>query len=108
MTPIDTGRWKVSIVASSIATEMPNGAHLPPDKRAISVEIVLENISAESSNLYRDLIKLDNVLDASAPQYYLKRDRAILWDLQPKMPEAVRHLGSSRRTYFARCLAAAG
>lgn len=87
--PVEAGRWKVSVTASSIVTAMPNGGKISPGKKAIAVDMILENISSESSNLYADLIKLANISDAPKPQYYLKRDRAILWDLQPRMPEAV-------------------
>ncbi|SFA76183.1 hypothetical protein SAMN03159496_00208 [Rhizobium sp. NFR07] len=87
--PVEAGRWNVSIASSAIGTVMPNGARISPSKKAIVVDMVLENISAESSNLYGDLIRLANVPDAPKPQYYLKRDRSILWDLQPRMPEAV-------------------
>ena len=88
-TPVEAGRWKVSVSRSTIDAAMPNGARISPGKKAIVVEMMLENISAESSNLYGNLIKLANVHDASKPQYYLKRDRAILWDLHPRMAEAV-------------------
>ncbi|MBY5566272.1 hypothetical protein HFO55_03220 [Rhizobium leguminosarum] len=88
-TSVEAGRWKVSITASAIGAAMPNGARISPGKKTIVVEMMLENISAESSNLYGDLVRLANVPDPSKPQYYLKRDQAILWDLQPRMPEAV-------------------
>jgi hypothetical protein len=88
-TPVEAGRWKVSITASAIGAVMPNGARISPGTKAVIVEMMLENISAESSNLYSDLIRLANVPAPPKPQYYLKRDRAILWDLQPRMPEAV-------------------
>jgi hypothetical protein len=87
--PVEAGRWNVSITSSAIGAVMPNGARISPGKKAIVVDMLLENISAESSNLYGDLITLANVPDAPKPQYYLKRDRSILWDLQPRMPEAV-------------------
>ncbi|WP_313606806.1 hypothetical protein [Rhizobium sp.] len=86
---VDAGRWEVAVFASGIASTMPNGARVSPGKQAIAVNMMLENISAESSNLYGELIKLSNVADAPKPQYYLTRDRAILWDLQPRIPEAV-------------------
>lgn len=88
-TPVEAGRWKVSITGSAITTAMPNGSRISPGKKAIVVDMVLENLSAESSNLYGDLISLVGISDASKPQYYLKRDRAILWDLQPRIAEAV-------------------
>lgn len=87
--PIEAGRWKVAVIASSIGAVMPNGTQVSSGKKAIVVDMRLENLSAESSNLYGDLITLANVSDTSKPQYYLKRDRSILWDLQPRMPESV-------------------
>ncbi|MGI2032646.1 hypothetical protein ACRQ1B_09680 [Rhizobium panacihumi] len=89
-TPIDAGRWKVSLNAAVSGGDMPNGSHVAPGSRAIAIDLVLENLSAESSNIYRDLIKLQNIPDAPNPQFYLMRDKDILWDMQPMMPEAVK------------------
>jgi hypothetical protein len=86
---VEAGRWNVSITSSAIGAVAPNGLRISSGKKAIVVDMVLENISAESSNLYGDLIRLANISDAPKPQYYLKRDQTILWDLQPRMPEAV-------------------
>lgn len=88
-TPVEAGRWKVAVKAGTFGSTLPNGLALSPDKTAITVEMTLENISSESSNLYGDLIALANVPDAPKPDYYLVRDSAILWDLQPRMPEVV-------------------
>ena len=88
-TPIEAGRWDVSILSSSFGSALPNGLPVSSDKRVITVEMTLENISSESSNLYGDLIELANIPEAPKPQYYLVRDQAILWDLQPRMPETV-------------------
>lgn len=88
-TPVEAGRWTVSVLGSSFGSTLPSGLKLSPDKKAITVEMTLENISSESSNLYGDLIVLANVAEAPRPQYYLVRDHAILWDLQPRMPETV-------------------
>jgi hypothetical protein len=87
--PVEAGRWKVSITAAAIAAELPNGGRPSPGTKAIAVDMMLENLSAESSNLYGDLIRLADISDAPRPQYYLNRDRSILWDLQPRMPERV-------------------
>jgi hypothetical protein len=87
--PIEAGRWEVSITAAAIPTVLPNGGRTPPRIEAIAVGMMLENLSAESSNLYGDLIGLVDVPDAPRPQYYLNRDHSILWDLQPRMPERV-------------------
>lgn len=87
--PIEAGCWKVSITAAAIAAELPNGGRTSPGTKAIAVDMMLENFSAESSNLYGDLIELADVSDAPRPQYYLDRDSSILWDLQPRMPDCV-------------------
>ncbi|MBO9194842.1 hypothetical protein J5277_12055 [Rhizobium sp. 16-449-1b] len=87
--PVAAGRWTVSVNGTVVGAQMPNGARIAPGKKAIVVAMTLENISAQSSNLYGSLIKLADLPDAPRPQYYLTRDRAILWDLQPRMPEAV-------------------
>lgn len=87
--PIEAGRWKVSITGGAIAAAMPNEGRVSPGKKAIAVDMVLENMSSQSSNLYGDLIRLADISEASRPQYYLQRDRAILWDLQPRLPETV-------------------
>ncbi|MFK0334382.1 hypothetical protein ACIQUB_25045 [Rhizobium sp. NPDC090275] len=88
-TPVDAGRWKVIVNASALGPQMPNGAKVSSGRKAIIVSMMLENLSAQSSNLYGSLIKLTNLPNIPKPQYYLTRDRAILWDLQPRMPEAV-------------------
>ncbi|HEY4199197.1 MAG TPA: hypothetical protein VGM83_01425 [Devosiaceae bacterium] len=88
-TPIEAGRWKVSVLASTVGSTLPNGLPASPDKKAITVEMTLENISSESSNLYGDLVELADISHAPRPDYYLLRDHNILWDLQPRMPEAV-------------------
>jgi hypothetical protein len=88
-TSVEAGRWKVTVSGSTFGSTLPNGLTVSHDKRAITVEMTLENISSQSSNLYGDLIVLANVPDAPRPQYYLVRDQAILWDLQPRMPEKV-------------------
>ncbi|MDM9625236.1 hypothetical protein QTL95_04985 [Rhizobium sp. S152] len=88
-TPVEAGRWKVAVTGSTVGKAMPNGARISSGKKAIVVSMMLENISAQSSNLYGGLIKPANLHDVQKPQYYLTRDQAILWDLQPRMPEAV-------------------
>lgn len=88
-TPVEAGRWTVSVLHSSIGTTLPNGSPVSAGKKALAVDMILENISAESSNLYGDLIALPGIIDLPKPEFYLTRDHAILWDLQPLMPEAV-------------------
>lgn len=87
---IDAGRWNVTVTSASLAEQMPDGSHVSPGKKALVVDLTLENRSAESSNLYRDVLKIENIADAAKPQFYLMRDRALLWDVQPMMPEQVK------------------
>ena len=75
---------------ASIARVMPDGSHVAPGKKALVVELTLENRSGESSNIYGDVLKVENVPDLSKPYFYLTRDRELLWDVQPMMPERVR------------------
>lgn len=89
-TVIDAGRWNVTVTSASLAGDMPDGSHVSPGKKALIVDLTLENRSAESSNIYRDVLKIENIADASKPQFYLMRDRALLWDVQPMMPEQVK------------------
>lgn len=88
-TSLEAGRWKVLVTGSRVSASTPDGLQISKGKRAILVNMILENISAESSNLYGTLIRIANMPDVPRPQYYLVRDRAILWDLQPRMPELV-------------------
>ena len=87
---IDAGRWNVTVTSASLAEQMPDGSHVSPGKKALVVDLTLENRSAESSNLYRDVLKIEIIADAAKPQFYLMRDRALLWDVQPMMPEQVK------------------
>ena len=87
---IDAGRWNVTVAGASIARVMPDGSHVAPGKKALVVELTLENRSGESSNIYGDVLKVENVPDLSKPYFYLTRDQELLWDVQPMMPERVR------------------
>ena len=87
---IDAGRWNVTVAGASIARVMPDGSHVAPGKEALVVELTLENRSGESSNIYGDVLKVENVPDLSKPYFYLTRDQELLWDVQPMMPEQVR------------------
>ncbi len=87
---VDAGRWNVTVTSANLAREMPDGTRVPAGKKALVVDLVLENRSGESSNLYADVLKLENVPDAARPQFYLVRDRELLWDVQPMMPEPVK------------------
>ena len=88
--PVDAGQWMVTLNSSGIATETPDGRRVPDGKKALTLDLTLENMTAESSNLYRDALKLENVANPPVPQFYLVRDSDLLWDLQPMMPEKVK------------------
>lgn len=87
---IEAGRWNVTVMGARLAGEMPDGSRVSPGKKALVVELTLENRSGESSNIYGDVLKIENVPDVSKPQFYLMRDRELLWDVQPMMPEQVK------------------
>jgi hypothetical protein len=89
-TPVVTGRWNVTLHSAGIATEMPDGVRIAAGKQALVVDLTLENLSGESSNIFRKTLKLTNVEAVPEPQFYLVRDRGILWELQPSMPEAIK------------------
>jgi len=89
-TPVDAGPWNVTLQSASVIFEMPYGLRLPAGQKALIIDLTLDNLTKESSNIYRRLLKLTNVADVPEPQFYLVRDRDLLWDLQPTMPEAVR------------------
>lgn len=88
-TVVDAGRWKVTLASSRIDITTPDGLKLLEGKKALVVDLTLENITAESSNIYYETLRLDNVPDAPTPQFFLVRDKDVLGDLQPLMPEAV-------------------
>lgn len=87
---VRTGQWNVTLHSASIAAETPDGRHVSDGKKALTIDLTLENLTAESSNLYRQTLKLENVANAPDPRFYLARDRDVLWDLQPMMPETVK------------------
>jgi len=86
---VAAGRWQVELGSASIISLMPNGLKVTPGKQAVAVTMRLENRSAESSNIYGDVVRIDNIKDAPRPTFYLDRDRDLLGDLQPMMPETV-------------------
>jgi hypothetical protein len=89
-TPVDTGRWSITLHSASVAENTPDGFRVEKGKKALVVDATFENRSGETSNIFRKALVLKNVADVPEPQFYLVRDRAILWDLQPLMPEAIR------------------
>ncbi|TWB12078.1 hypothetical protein FBZ99_107126 [Rhizobium sp. ERR 1071] len=88
--PVDAGQWMVTLNSGGVAAETPDGRHLPDGKKALTLDLTLENMTAESSNSYRDTLKLENLENPPVPQFYLVRDNDLLWDLQPMIPEKVK------------------
>ncbi len=88
--PVNAGQWLVTLNSGEIVNETPDGRRLVDGKKALTLDLTLENMTAQSSNLYRDTLKLENVANPPAPQFYLDRDNDLLWDLQPMMPEKVK------------------
>lgn len=89
-TRVDANRWGVTPHSARIAREMPDGSRIADGKRALVLDLTLENLSSESSNVYGDALTLLNIADPPRPQFFLVRDRDILSDLQPAMPEEVK------------------
>lgn len=87
---VNSGQWKVILNSASLAAQTPDGRRVSDDRKALTLDLTLENLSAESSNLYGETLKLDNIPNAPIPQFYLARDRELLRDLQPMMPETVK------------------
>jgi hypothetical protein len=83
---IDTGRWNVTLLDARFGRK-PGASATRPEQLAIEMEIT--NRSAETSNSFGRLLKLDNVPPGLIPVFYLARDDAILYGLHPDMPERV-------------------
>ncbi len=86
---IDAGRWNVTLNSATVTQQLPNGLQASAGKKALAVQLTLENLSAESSNLYHTTLQLENIQSPTLPQFYLLRDRDILWSLQPMLKEQV-------------------
>jgi hypothetical protein len=74
--PVDTGRWRVTVLGSQF------------DKERLSVDMEITNLSAMTSNSFSHVLTL---LDAppglATPSYILARDNAVAYNLHPNMPE---------------------
>jgi hypothetical protein len=74
--PVDTGRWKVTVLGSQF------------DAERLSVEMEIANLSAMTSNSYSHVLTLvDAPPGLATPSYLLIRDKAVAYDLHPNMPE---------------------
>lgn len=89
-TVIRAGQWHVTVKAGGLAGVMPDGLRLTDGKKALIVDVTLENVTTESSNLYYDTLRLGNVANAPTPRFFLIRDKEVLGDLQPLMPEEIK------------------
>jgi hypothetical protein len=88
-TQVNAGRWNVTVTSSAVSTQSPTGYPLLGGKKALIVNLTLENLTARSSNIYAETLKIDNVADLPRPNYYLPKDRELLGYLQPAIPETV-------------------
>lgn len=88
-TVVNAGRWNVTVNSSDITTQTPAGFPMVAGKKALVVHLTLENLTARSSNIYADTLKINNVADLQRPAFYLSRDREVLGNLEPAMPQAV-------------------
>ncbi|MGH6761164.1 MAG: hypothetical protein ACRECW_06180 [Phyllobacterium sp.] len=88
---VEAGRWNIRINSATIATQTPDGLQLRDGKSALVVDIDLENRTGTTSSVYYQALELTEPPAGADPQplFFLKRDRAFLNGLNPRMPEAV-------------------
>jgi hypothetical protein len=89
---IDTAQWRVRPLRAWIGDRCPLApAGMPAPQPCLSVELELTNLTRASSNDLADaLTVVDPPLPAATrPELMLARDRGILFQLHPKMPERV-------------------
>ncbi|MFC3692940.1 hypothetical protein ACFOWB_12030 [Chenggangzhangella methanolivorans] len=89
--PVEAGRWTVRLIGARLSSETPDGRPVRGGGQALVVDMSLENRTAESSNLYSDVIRLNNAPAGLEPRptFYLARDRETLRALQPRLVERV-------------------
>jgi hypothetical protein len=90
---VDTAQWRVRPLRAWTGDRCPLApAGLPaPPERCLSVEVELTNLTRASSNDLADaLTVVDPPLPAATrPELMLARDRGVLFQLHPRMPERV-------------------
>lgn len=88
---VEAGRWTVRLIGARLAAETPDGLPVRGGARALVVDLSLENRTAETSNLYADVVRIANAPAGMSPRptYYLARDRDLLRNLQPRLAERV-------------------
>lgn len=84
--PIDTGRWTVVLGHATFHKAAADG----PAKNKLAVDLELTNRSATTSNSFANLFTFEQPPEGlGKPSFYLWRDKAIAFGLQPDMPERV-------------------
>jgi hypothetical protein len=87
--PVAAGRWRVEVERAWTGLTLPDGRKVAQGRRALIVEAKLTNISAATSNDFYALFKpLAPPLD-TRPMLYLERDRDLLRELHPDLPERI-------------------
>ncbi len=86
--PVDTGRWSVEALDATFRPADPDAASFTERQDALVVRFRFTNLSAASSNSFLNVASLD-VPGLDRPTYLLARDRAMVFDLHPDMPEEV-------------------
>lgn len=89
--PVEAGRWIVKLVGARLSPETPDGRAVRGGGQALVVDMSLENRTAETSNLYSDVIRLKDEPAGLEPRptFYLARDKELLRALQPRLAERV-------------------
>jgi hypothetical protein len=90
---VDTAQWRVRPLRAWIGDRCPLApAGLPaPAEPCLSLEVELTNLTRASSNDVADALTLvdPRLPPSTRPQLMLARDRGVLFQLHPKMPERV-------------------
>jgi hypothetical protein len=90
---VDSGRWRVAVLAASVTREKrPDGYRGPAGKKSLVVDLDLLNQTSETSNVVSRILAIDPPIAGveANPTFYLMRDHSILGALHPGLPERVR------------------
>jgi HAMP domain-containing protein len=88
---VEAGRWIVTLISARAADETPDGRPSRGGRKAVIVDLSLENRTAETSNVYYDVLKIEGLPPGAdqKPMLYLARDKELLSGLQPRLAERV-------------------
>jgi len=88
---IEAGQWRFVAIGASVGQATPDGRPAKPGRKVLTIELDMTNRTGSSRNDYADPFRLDPALAkvADRPIGYLERDRAILFNLHPDLPERV-------------------